>query len=74
MEKIIELLLNYVEPDDEITADTNIKSDLGMSSFDLVCLAEEILGEFGIRLTADDFRNCITVGKLADFIKARTAA
>lgn len=74
MEKIIELLLNYVEPDDEITADTNIKNDLGMSSFDLVCFGEELAEELGIRLTADDFRSCYTVGKLSDFIKARTAA
>lgn len=69
MEKIIELLLNYVEPDDDITADTNIKSDLGMSSFDLACLSNDIFEEFGIILTADDFRNFITVGKLAKYIE-----
>ncbi len=73
MEKIIEMLLNYVEPDDEITADTNIKNDLGMSSFDLVCLAEEIFGEFSIKLTAENFRECNTVGKLYTFIKTETA-
>ncbi len=68
MEKLIELFLNYVEPDEDITAETNIKEDLGMSSFDLVCLAEEIFGEFGVRLNAETFRNCRTVGKLAAFI------
>lgn len=69
MEKIIELLLNYVEPDDEITAETSIKEDLGMSSFDLVCFGDELFDEFGVRLTADNFRECETVGKLAAFIK-----
>lgn len=69
MEKIIEMILNYVEPDDEITAETSIKEDLGMSSFDLVCFGDEIFDEFGVRLTADNFRECDTVGKLADFIK-----
>lgn len=69
MEKIIELILNYVEPDDEITADTSIKSGLGMSSFDLVCLAEDIYNEFGVKLNAEVFRNCDTVGELADYIK-----
>lgn len=68
MEKIIELLLNYVEPDDEITAETNIKLDLGMSSFDLVCFGDEIFEEFGVRLTAENFRECETVGMLAAFI------
>lgn len=66
--KIIDMLLNYVEPDDDITADTNIKIDLGMSSFDLVCFGDDLFDEFGVRLTADDFRNCETIGMLADFI------
>lgn len=69
MEKIIELLLNYVEPDEEITADTGIKSDLGMSSFDLVCFANDIFDEFGVKIEADDFRKCNTVGRLAEYIK-----
>lgn len=69
IEKLIDLLLNYVEPDDEITAETKIKSDLGMSSFDLICLADDISVSFGVKLTADDYRNCGTVGKLADFIE-----
>ncbi len=69
MEKIIELLLNYVEPDDEITAETNIKYDLGMSSFDLICFGDELFDEFGVKLSAENFRECDTVGKLANFIK-----
>lgn len=69
VEKIVDLLLNYVEPDDEITADTNIKTELGMSSFDLICFGDDLYSSFGVRLTADNFRECITVGKLADFIE-----
>lgn len=69
MEKLIELILNYVEPDDEITAETSIKGGLGMSSFDLVCLAEEIHGEFGVKLNAEVFRDCDTIGKLAAYIE-----
>lgn len=69
MERLIELILNYVEPDDEITAETSIKSGLGMSSFDLVCLAEEIRGEFGVKLNAEVFRDCDTIGKLAAYIE-----
>ncbi|MBE6783738.1 MAG: acyl carrier protein [Ruminococcaceae bacterium] len=68
MEKLIELILNYVEPDEEITADTKIKESLGMSSFDLICLGEEIYTEFGVKLDADVFRECDTIGKLADYI------
>ncbi len=69
MERLIELILNYVEPDEEITAETSIKGGLGMSSFDLVCLAEEIHGEFGVKLNAEVFRDCDTIGKLAAYIE-----
>ena len=68
MEKLIELILNYVEPDEEITADTDIKSGLGLSSFDLVCLSEEILDEFGVKLNAEVFRDCDTIGKIAAYL------
>ena len=69
MEKIVEILLNYVEPDEPITEETNIKYDLGMSSFDLVCFGDDLCDEFGIRLTPNDFKNCDTVGKLAQFVQ-----
>ncbi len=69
LEQIIDMLLNYVEPDDEITADTNIKTDLGMSSFDLICFGDDLFNTFGVQLTPDNFRDCITVGKLAAFIE-----
>lgn len=69
MEKLIELILNYVEPDEEITAETSIKGGLGMSSFDLVCLAEDIHNEFGVKLNAEVFRDCDTIGKIAAYIE-----
>ena len=62
-------MLNNVKHDDEITADTDIKSGLGMSSFDLVCLSEEIFDEFGVKLNAEVFRDCDTIGKLADYLE-----
>ncbi len=70
-EKIVELLLNYVEPDGDITEQTNIRTDLGMSSFDFICLGDDIFNEFGVRLTADDFRSCLAVGKLAEFVESK---
>ncbi len=70
-EKIVEIILNYVEPDEEITEKTSIKSDLGMSSFDIVCLADELYEEFKVDLSPDDFRECDTVGLLAEIIEQR---
>ena len=68
-ETIRDMFLNYVEPDDEITPDTRIKSGLGMTSFDLICFADDINITFGVKLTADDFRANRTVGAIADFIE-----
>ena len=53
LEKIVDIILNYVEPDDEITPDTRIKSDLGMSSFDLVCFGDDLYDEFGVKIGAN---------------------
>ena len=63
------MFLNYVEPDDEITPDTRIKSGLGMTSFDLICFADDINISFGVKLTADDFRANRTVGAISEFIE-----
>ena len=68
-ETIRDMFLNYVEPDDEITPDTRIKSGLGMTSFDLICFADDINISFGVKLTADDFRANRTVGAISEFIE-----
>ena len=38
MEKIIEKILEYVEVDGEITAESSLKLDCGLTSFDTTCL------------------------------------
>lgn len=68
-EKLVDIILNYVDPDEAITAETSIKGGLCMSSFDLVCLSDEVHDEFGVVLNADDFRECDTVGKLVAHIE-----
>lgn len=68
-EKIRDMFLNYVEPDDEITPDTRIKSGLGMTSFDLICFADDVNIAFGVKLTVDDFRANRTVGAISEFIE-----
>jgi acyl carrier protein len=68
-EKIVDIILNYVEPDEAITTETSIKRGLCLSSFDLVCLSDEIHQEFGVVLNAEDFRDCDTVGKLVAHVE-----
>ena len=53
---------------DEIKAEDNFKLGLGMSSFDTMCMVNDIKNEFGVELKAVDFLNNKTVGEMADYI------
>lgn len=64
MEKIIETILNYVEPDEEITAESSLKNDCGLTSFDMVCLIDELSAQFGVEVADTEVRKCSTVGEL----------
>ncbi len=67
MKKLVTLVGNYVEAD-EITAASSFKADLGMSSFDTMCLITDIEVEFGIKLKPTDFIANKTVGEMAAYI------
>ena len=53
---------------DEIKSEDNFKLDLGMSSFDTMCMVAEIENELGVKLTAADFVKNKTVGEMAEYI------
>lgn len=63
------IIENYVEAD-EITAETSFKKDLGLSSFDTVCMIDEIKTELGVKLEPADFVKYKTVGEMADYINS----
>ena len=67
-EKLVEIIENYVEAD-EIKAEDNFKLDLGMSSFDTMCMVAEIESTLGVKLTASDFIKNKTVGEIAKHIE-----
>lgn len=54
---------------DEIKAEDNFKLDLGMSSFDIVCVITDVKAELGVELTAADFIKNKTVGEMASRIE-----
>lgn len=67
MEKLIELIENYVEADD-ISSSSTFRQDLGMSSFDTMCLITDIEVELKVKLKPTDFVKYKTVGEMADYI------
>ena len=66
-ERLIGIIENYVEAD-EIKAEDNFRLDLGMSSFDTMCLVNDIQDTFGVELQAVDFVNYKTVGEMAEYL------
>lgn len=69
MQELVAIIENYVEAD-EITADTSFKKDLGLSSFDTVCMIDEIKTEIGVKLEPADFIRYKTVGAMAEYIES----
>ena len=65
MEKIIDIILEFVEPENEITKDSNLRSDCGLSSFDSVCLLDRLCEEYEKDVDEKALRQCHTVEDLA---------
>lgn len=70
LEKIKETICNCVavEPE-EITPESKLIGDLGLSSLDLAMLSVEIEKEFGILIAAKTFASVKTVGGIIDYIE-----
>ncbi len=66
-EKIVEILDEYVKVD-EINPDDNFKTDLDMSSFELIGFATDVRDTFGVQLTVEAFINNPTVIKMTQYI------
>lgn len=66
-EKIVEILDEYVKAD-EINPDDNFKTDLDMSSFDLIGFATDVRDAFGVQLTVEAFINNPTVIQMTQYI------
>ena len=53
---------------DQIKSEDSFKLDLGLSSFDTVCLVTEINSEFGVEVKATEFIRYKTVGEMCEYI------
>lgn len=70
IEKIEEIIRNYKGINDiTITDKTNIKEDLGMSSFDLIQLACAVEDEFDVEIPDRAIKDFKTVGDVIAFIE-----
>ena len=66
MEELIRVLENYTE--EEITEASKFRTDLGLSSFDTVCMIDEIEEAIGVKIDIKDFVTYKTVGEMVGYI------
>lgn len=70
IEKIEEIIRNYKGTNDiTITGKTNIKEDLGMSSFDLIQLACAVEDKFDVEIPDRAIKDFKTIGDVIAFIE-----
>ncbi len=71
MDKLIDKILEYVEPDCEITGASLLKTDCGLSSFDMACLVEDLCRTNNVDMDSINIRQLRTVADLAKAIGAK---
>ena len=66
--KIIDVIEESTETELELTPDTEIFADMGLSSVEGVVMLGDLEDAFGIDIPAADIRNVRTIGELSDLI------
>ena len=69
LNKIAEIICEYVETDPSgITEETNLRTDIGASSFDLMNIAIAVEAEYGVSLPNSELPKVKTVGDIMRLI------
>ena len=72
IEILKEIICEYVEIEpEEITAESNIRFDLGASSFDLMNIAVAIEEKFKVKMSNSTLPKIKTVGDIAELLTAK---
>ncbi len=70
IDKIKKILADTLDVnEDELSADTNIATDLGADSLDVVEILMSIEDEFDIEIPDSEIENIRTIGELVDYIE-----
>ena len=63
-ERILSIIRQYVNEALEIRQETNLITDLGLTSFDLACMAADFEDEFEISIETTEMMKIKTVGDI----------
>lgn len=67
-EEVVGIIRDYMGEEAELTPQTNLVTDLGFSSFDVVSLIGEFEDAFEIEIATEDIEQLETVQGLVDYI------
>ncbi len=71
LEKLKEIIVNYVEVNpDEITAESRFIEDIGLNSYDFMCMLGDVEEEFGISVDEAEIINLHTVGEAITYFES----
>ena len=68
LKRVIKLLETMKEPENEVTADSELIEDLGISSMDLVALITSLEEEFEVKIPVSAIRKMYTVADVVEII------
>jgi len=70
IDKIREIICDLVDIEpEEITLDSKLLIDIGLTSLDIVMLSSEIENEFGVSVSPKMFASAKTVGRVIEYIE-----
>lgn len=70
-EKLVELVLEQLSYEGEVTMESNFKEDLGADSLDIFEMVMSMEEEFGVEIPSEDLEKIATVGDIVNYLKAK---
>ena len=71
-EKIWKILMNYSEKSEaDIKPESNLQTDLGLNSLDVIGIVTDFETEFGISIPDEDLLNLVTVKDIEEYLKKK---
>ena len=75
-DKLVDIVCDSLEDEElrnKITMDTNVFTDIDMTSIAILYISMSIENEFGVRITNDDLPKLVTTGDFVKYIKEKAA-
>ena len=67
-QRVIDLFATMANTEEEITADSELIEDLGISSMDILFLISSLEEEFKIKISEKQMRQIVTVGDVVEVV------